>query len=434
MPGGIMPTESQTEVKKGPKRRARALKTVDISLSVILIVLLAIYIFRFHLRGDGDPGLSVPLSDLTIVAVKLGPLREFLTVEGTIQPLNTVFMDAVEGGRVEKIFAEVGSVVKEGAPILQLANTNLLMDIMYREAELFQQSNNLRNTKLSMEQYKLQLNQQLSELDNQLQQQRKLYERYKELDKDSLISKQDFEQARDQYEYLLKRKDLMEKSQKSELALRTGQLDALEESLRRMETNLESVKQKQENLTIKAPIGGQITSLNADIGQLMSAGQRIGQIDVLSGFKAMAAIDELYLSRIEVNTAGEFDFAGHSFNLVVKKIYPEVKDRKFLVELEFRGERPKGIRRGQTLDVRIALGEISKALVLPNGEYLKTTEGEWVYRVDETGKAALKNPIKLGRRNADVVEVAKGLKPGDRVIISSYTAFAGRDKILLKDK
>ncbi len=429
-----MPSELQAEAKTGPKRKARAIKVVELSLSVILIVLLAIYIFRFHLRGDGEPVLAVPISDLTIAAVKLGPLREFLPVEGTIQPLNTVYMDAVEGGRVEKIFVEVGSVVKEGEPILQLANTNLLMDIMYREAELFQQSNNLRNTRLSMEQYKLQLTQQLSELDNQLQQQKRLFERYKELDKDSLISKQDFEQARDQYEYLLKRKDLMEKSQKSELALRTGQLEALEESLRRMEANLEAVKQKQENLTIKAPIGGQITSLNAEMGQSKSAGQRIGQIDVLSGFKATASIDEAYLARIEVNTAGEFDFAEHSFKLVVKKIYPEVKDRKFMVELEFRGDRPKGIKRGQTLDVRIALGEISQALTLPNGEYLKSTEGEWVYRLDDTGKSALKNPIKLGRRNADVVEVAKGLKPGDRVIVSSYTAFAGKNKLLLKEK
>jgi HlyD family secretion protein len=429
-----MPTEPHTEVKIGPKRRARALKAVELSLSVILIVLLAIYIFRFHLRGDSDPGLTVPAADLTIADVKRGPLREFLPVEGTVQPLSTVYMDAIEGGRVEKIFVEIGSVVQEGDPILQLANTNLLMDIMYREAELFQQSNNLRNTRLSMEQYKLQLTQQLSELDNQLQQQKRLFDRYKELDKDSLISKQDFEQARDQYEYLLKRKDLMEKSQKSELALRTGQLDALEESLRRMEANLEAVKKKQENLTIKAPIGGQITSLDALMGQSKSAGQRIGQIDVLSGFKATAAIEEKYLSRIEVNTTGEFNFADHSFKLVVKKIFPEVRDRKFTVELEFRGERPKGIKRGQTLDVRIALGEISQTLTLPNGEYLKSTEGEWVYRIDETGKAAVKNPIKLGRRNADVVEVAKGLKPGDRVIVSSYAAFAGKDKLLLKDK
>ncbi len=429
-----MPIESQTEIKKGPKKRARALKGVEISLSAILIVLLAIYIFRFRLRGDGDPGLAVPISDLTVTEVKWGPFREFLPLEATIQPLNTVFMDAVEGGRVEKIFVEVGSVVKEGDPILQLANTNLLMDIMYREAELFQQSNNLRNTRLSMEQYKLQLSQQLSEVDNQLQQQKKLYERYKELDKDSLISKQDFEQARDQYDYLGKRKDLMEKSQKSELAMRTSQLEALEESLRRMESNLESVKQKQENLTIKAPIGGQIASLNADIGQLMAAGQRLGQIDVLSGFKATASIDEAYLPRIEVNTAGEFDFAGHSFKLAVKKIYPEVKDRKFQVALEFRGERPKGIKHGQTLDVRIDLGEISKALVLPNGEYLKSTEGEWVYRLDETGKAAVKSPIKLGRKNAETVEIAKGLRPGDRVIVSSYATFAGKDKLLLKEK
>ena len=430
-----MPADAPTEVRPGPKRRARTLKIIELSLSAILIVLLAVYIFRFRLRGDGgDPGPAVALSQLTVSEVKWGPLREFLPVEATIQPLNTVFMDAVEGGRVEKIFVEVGSVVKEGDPILQLANTNLLMDIMYREAEFFQQSNNLRNTKLSMEQYRLQLTSQLSELENQIQQQKKLYERYKELDKDSLISKQDFENARDQYEYLLKRKDLMEKNQKSELALRTGQLEALEESLRRMETNLAAVKQKQENLTIKAPIGGQITSLNAEMGQSKSAGQRIGQIDVLSGFKATAVIDEAYLPRVEVGTAGEFDFAEHSFKLVVRKIYPEVKDRKFQVELEFRGDRPKGIKRGQTLDVRIALGEISKALLLPAGEYLKTTDGDWVYRLDPEGRNALRSPIKLGRRNAESVEVVKGLRPGDRVIVSSYASFSGRDKLPLKEK
>ncbi len=426
-----MPQEPQTVPRRKP---ARLLKAVELGLSVILIFLLGAYLLRFRLQGDGEPALSVRMGDLTVTEVRLGPMREFLPVESTVLPLNTVYLDASEGGRVEKIFVEVGTVVKAGDPILQLANTNLLMDVMNREAELFQQSNNLRNTRLAMEQFKLELNQKLTELDNQILQQKRLYDRYKELDKDNLISKQEYEQARDQYEFLLKRKELAEKSQKSELALRTSQLESLEQSLLRMETNLEAVKQKQDNLTIKAPIAGQITNLEAEIGQTKTPGQRLGQIDVLNGFKALAAIEESYLSRIDVRTAGEFDYQGHTFALRVRKVFPEVKGGKFQVELEFRGDRPKGIVRGQTLHARIALGEISKALQLPTGEYLRASGGDWVYRIDPQVKTAIRQSIRIGRQNADAVEIVKGLKSGDRVITSSYAAFNGRDKLLLKDR
>jgi len=423
---------------KPARRKGRVLKTIELSISVLLIILLAVFLatnlFQFRWHGDGDTTLAVKTSDLTISEVKLGPFHEYLPIEATVQPLNTVYLDAVEGGRVEKIFVEVGSVVKEGDPILQLANTTLLMDIMWREAELFQQSNNLRNTRLAMEQYQLQLNQQLSELENQIQQQKKLYERYKELDKDSLISKQEFETAKDQYEYLLKRRDLMTQSQKSELNFRRAQVDALEQSLQRMQANLDVVKQRQENLTVKAPITGQITSLSAEVGQSKSAGQRLGQIDVLSGFKATALVPEDYIGRLELNKKGDFDFAGRTFNLIVKKIYPEVKDRKFETELEFRGERPKGIKRGQTLHIRLELGEVSQALIMPKGEFLKSTGGDWVYKLDDAGQTATKNRIKLGRQNSRVIEILKGLKPGDRVITSAYDGLANKDKLLLKEK
>lgn len=420
------------EEHKPSKKRWSLLKVIEISLSVTLIILLAMYLFQSRRRGD--PDLEVSFRDVTISEVKLAPFHEYLPVEGTVQPMTTVYLDAVEGGRVEKIFVEVGSVIKEGDPILQLANTNLLMDIMWREAELFQQSNNLRNTRLAMEQFKLQLDQQLSELENQIQQQKRLYERYKELDKDSLIPKHDFETAKDQYEYLLKRKELMTQSQKTELAFRRGQVDALEQSLQRMQANLDVVKQRQENLTVKAPITGQITSLNAEIGQSKSPGQRLGQIDVLSGFKATAFINEEHLGRVEVNNAGEFDFVGQTFNLIIKKIYPEVKDGKFEVEIEFRGERPKGIKRGQTLHVRLELGLISKAVLLAKGDFLKATAGEWVYKIDMENNLAIKTRVKLGRQDSQVIEVLKGLKPGDRVITSSYDGFANKEKLLLKEK
>lgn len=414
------------------RKRWSLLKTIEISLSVTLIILLATYLFQS--RRSRDAELEVTLGDITISEVSLGPFHEYLAVEGTVQPLNTVFLDAIEGGRVEKTFVEIGSIVKEGDPILLLGNTNLLMDIMWREAELFQQSNNLRNTRLSMQQFQLQLSQQLSELENQIQQQKRLYDRYKELDKDSLIPKHEFETAKDQFEYLLKRRELMTQSQKSELAFRQSQIDSLEQSLDRMQANLDIVKQKQENLTVKAPISGRITSLDAQIGQSKSPGQRLGQIDVLSGFKVTAFIGEERLGDVDINKAGAFDFSGQTYDLVVKKIYPEVKDGKFEVEMEFRGDRPKGIKRGQTLHVRLELGQVSKAVLVPKGDFLKSTAGEWVYKIDAEKNIAVKKQVKLGRQNTQVVEVVRGLEPGDRIITSSYNGFGNRDQLLLKEK
>ncbi len=412
----------------------KALRFVELGLSVVLIVLLGVLIFKFHLLGDGDAEPTIRWSDITLTEARLGPIRETLAVEAVVQPLATIALDAVEGGRVERIFVEVGSVVKAGDPIVQLENTSLLMDIMNREAELAQQSNNLRNTRLSMEQFKLQLSQQQTDLDNQILQQKKLYDRYAELDKDNLISKQSIEQARDQYDYLLKRKELMEKSQRSELALRSSQLESLEQSLQRMQANLDAVKQKQDALVIKAPLAGIVTSLAVETGQTKAAGQRLGQIDVLNGFKAVAAIAESELPRIEVGAAAEFDYDGRVYSLDVRKIMPEVRDKRFQAEMEFRGERPKGIKRGQTLNVRIGLGEVSQALLIPRGEYLKASGGDWVYRIDEASKTAVRQSIRTGRRNAEAVEVVRGLKAGDRVVTSSVGVFGGRDKIVLKDK
>ncbi|MCX6560162.1 MAG: efflux RND transporter periplasmic adaptor subunit [Candidatus Aminicenantes bacterium] len=430
-----MNKESAPAPAPAAKRRAgKALRIIELSVSGVLIVLLVVLIFRFHLLGDGEADPTARWSDITVTEAKLGPLRDSLSVEATVQPLATIYMDAVEGGRVEKIFVEVGSVVKQGDPIVQMENANLLMDIMSREAELSQQSNNLRNTGLSMEQFKLQLSQQLTDIDNQILQQKKLYDRYAELDKDNLISKQSIEQARDQYDYLLKRKDLMEKSQKSELALRNSQFESLEQSLTRMQANLDSVKQKQDNLTIKAPIAGVVTALAVEIGQTKTAGQRLGQIDVLNGFKATAAIDEENLPRIEVGAAAEFDYDGRVYTLDVRKIFPEVREGKFQVELEFRGERPKGIKRGQTLHIRIGLGEVTQALLLPRGDYLKASDGDWVYRIDQVAGQAVRQSIRIGRQNAEVVEIVKGLKAGDRVITSAVGAFGARDTVVLKDK
>lgn len=369
---------------------------------------------------------------IAVSQVKKGPFRQRVTVNGKILPVNIVYLDAVEGGRVEKIFVEAGSYVKLDDPILQLANSNLLMDIMFREAELFQQSNNLRNTRLAMEQYKLQLNQQLSEIENKLQQQRRVYERYRELEKDSLISRHEYELAKDQYEFLQKQKELTVESQKSELKFRQAQIEALEESLKRMQANLDMVKQRQENLTVAAPVSGQLTSLNAEIGESIAQGERLGQIDQYEEYKIRASIDERLISQVKPKDAGHFELSGREFKVDVKKIFPEVRDGKFEIDLEFVGQPPPGLRRGQTLRIQLELVDNTEVLLVPRGDFLRSSGGKWLYVLDEAEKFAARTMIRLGRQNSQVVEVLEGVKEGDRIIVSSYESFKNCERLILK--
>ncbi len=418
-----MGMDRKIEKKKWPPKKIASLAAVG------LFVILVLYVFLFRLSKST---LNVKTERITISTVTRGPFQEFIPIMGNVLPINTFYLNAVEGGRVEEIYLEAGTLVKEGDGILRLANTNLLLDIMWREAELFQQSNNLRNTRLSMEQYRLRLNQDLAEINNQLRQQKRTYERYEELVKDNLISKHEYELAKDQYEYLIKKKELTIESQKNDLEFRLGQIDALEASLKRMQDNLEIVKQKQDNLTIRAPVSGHLTALNAEIGQSKSPGQPLGQIDVLEGFRVRAAIDEHYIARIETGRTGEFDFAGKSYGLVIKKIYPEVIGGRFEVDMEFVDGGPEEITRGQTLHIRLELGDISEAILLPRGGFYQTTGGNWAYVVDESENVATKRKIRLGRQNPQVFEVLEGLGPGDRVITSSYESFGNMDRLVLK--
>lgn len=375
---------------------------------------------------------SLKKERIQIARVRRGVFSEPISVNGKILPVNIVYLDAMEGGRVEKIFVEAGSLVKKGDKILQLANSNLLMDIMWRESELFQASNNLRNTRLSMEQYKLQLNQQLSDIENRLQQQRRVYERYKELDKDNLISRHQFELAKDQYDYLVKQKELTIESQKSELKFRQAQIEALEESQNRMQANLDVVKQRQENLTVVAPVSGQLTSLTADVGESISQGTRLGQIDQWDVFKVKASIDERYIAQIKPKDVGGFEFAGQSYAVDVKKIYPEVKDGKFEVDFEFVGEHPPGLKRGQTLHIQLTAVDPKESILLPRGDFVRQTAGKWAYVLEDENKTALKRRIQVGRQTAEILEIVDGLQEGESVVVSSYEGFENCNRLILK--
>jgi len=392
-------------------------------------VLFMLYLFIFKLSRSA---LNVQTERLTISTVERGPFQEFIPVQGNVLPIYQHYLTAMEGGQVEEIFVLAGAMVKKGDQIVRLANTNLLLDIMWREAELFQQSNNLRNTRLSLEQYSLQLNQTLEDIDSELQRQKRVYSRYVELIKVEFISQHEFELARDLYEHLIRKKALTEQSMANELKFRQAQVDALEESLQRMQSNLNIVKEKQENLTIRAPVSGLLSALDVEIGQSKAPGERLGQVDVLEGFKVRAPIDELYLPRIQVGTLGEFDHAGETYRLKVNRIYPEVREGRFEADMAFDGPEPEGITRGQTYHIRLFLSEVSEGLLLAKGGFFQSTGGNWAYVLDKSGSFAERRSIRVGRQNTQVYEILEGLEPGDRVITSSYESFGNIGRLILK--
>jgi HlyD family secretion protein len=411
------------EKKKWPPKRIALLAG---SAFVVVMIVYAFY------STSGGSTLKIDPQKITISEVTSGKFQEYIPVNGTVMPISTFYLDASEGGRVEKIYLEEGSFVKAGDSILRLDNTDLHLDIMYREAQLFEQINNLRNTRLAMEENSLTLRGNLVEIDYQIQKTKRKYEQSIGLRDKDLISEDDFDQAKDDYNYWKSKRELTVETQRQDSILRDVQIKQLEASVTRMQANLEVVKSKLDNLVLKAPVAGQLTSLIAEIGESKSRGERLGQIDILDGFKVRAGVDEYYISRINKGQEGSVKIAGEAYNLSVKKVYPEVRDGRFQIDLEFGGSEPEGIRRGQSVQVRLALGDLSDAVLLPRGGFYQKTGGNWVYVVDKSGDFATKRNITLGMYNPQVYQVLDNLEPGDKVITSSYDNFGDYDKLIFK--
>ena len=382
----------------------------------------------------GSSNLRIEASKLTISQVEFGDFQEFIAVTGTIVPIKTFYLDATQGGTVMEVFLEEGSYLEVGERILRLDNTDLHLDVMYREAQLFEQMNNLRNTRLLMEQNTLMLRADLLEIDRQIGVSKRKYDQCVRLKEKRLISEHEFQQARDEHDYWTKKRELTLETQRQDSTLRAIQIGQLEASVARMHANMEIIKQKMENLVIKAPIAGHLTSLNAEVGQLKAPGERLGQIDVLEGFKISANVDEYYISRISTGQEGEVKIAGETYRVASSKVYPEVRDGRFQVDMVFVDREPEGIRRGQSVQIRLALGELSQAVMLARGGFYNDTGGNWAYVLDSSGKFATKRIIRLGRYNTRVYEVLEGLEPGEKVITSSYDTFGDFDRLTFKDR
>ena len=415
--------DRKIEKKKWPPWKTAIAAAISLfAISILYLVLLRL----------NTSTLNVDVDRITISTVERGPFLEYIPIQGAVMPINRFFLETPEGGRVIKIFMEAGTAVKKGDPILKLDNNDLLLNTMWREADFIQQSNQLRQTRLSMEQYRQQLRLQMNQVENELAKQKSAYERSKKLYEAKLISESEFETTKLDYEFQVRNHEITGESQTKELEYREEQIRSLEDEIKHMDSNLALARQKLEDLVVRAPISGQLTSLNAEIGQFMSPGTKLGQIDVLDAFSVRAQIDEHYITRVEPNKAGSFELSGHAYRLTVRKVFPEVKDNKFEVDLDFVGTPPLDIRRGQTFHIKLELGDLADAVLIPSGGFWEATGGNWVYVLDKTGKLAIKRPIRLGRYNPQFYEVLEGLQPGDRVVTSSYGGFNNVERLVLK--
>ena len=405
------------------------LRRIVTTASVVIFFALVSYLLIFGKKGTK---LNVEVDRITISTITWAPFLEFIPTTGTVIPINTFNLEAKEGGRVKEIFLEAGSFVKEWDRILELENKDLELDVVNRQAQYDDQENSLRNARLQMSQNIMQLQQDVINSEYQIRKSKRIIEQNEKLYEIGAISQLTYEQMVDDYENNIKRNEFILKKFKIDSLLQVDKIEQLENSLDQAKINLDFVKEKQNNLILAAPITGLLTSLNAEIGQSIGSGQRIGQIDVIDEFKVRVGIDEYHISRIGAGQTGTFQLDDKEYDLIIKKVYPEVRNNRFEIDLEFAGEAPPDIRRGQTLHIRLALGDLSDAVLLPTGGFFQKTGGNWVYVLDESGATAEKRFIKLGRRNPEAYEVLEGLQPGERVITSSYDNFGDIDILILK--
>ena len=395
----------------------------------LAIVGFFLYSFMF---ADFRSTLNVEKEKLTIATVREDSFQEFIQVTGNVQPINTMYLDAIEGGVIQEIQLESGTNVQPGDTIVILTNSNLQLQVLQQEASLYDQINNVRNSRLNLETNTLRLKDQLANARYQLDLLKPQYERQKQLHENNLVSDQEFEETKEAYQYQVKRYDLTYESFIKDSVQAVNQMRQLEQSEQRMWRSLEGVQRILDNLVVTAPTNGQLTTIEMQPGQSISRSERIGQIDKLDNFKVRVGIDEFHLSRISTGLKGSFPFAGEDHEMVITKVYPVITNGQFEVDMEFVGDAPQGIRRGQRVRIRLELGDASQAVLLERGGFFQTTGGSWVFLLDENESRAVRHSIRLGQQNPEYFEVLEGLEPGDRVIISSYDTFGDNEVLELR--
>jgi HlyD family secretion protein len=412
-----------------PIEKKRGLKKKHIYAGIGIILFLFLVYKAFF--AESASSYRVNADRLTIENVKEGIFYDYITVTGNVEPITTIFLDVREGGRVEEKIIEEGEQVKKGDIILRLSNPDLDLSILNSEAQLAEKSNFLRNTMVVMEQERLQIKRELLNLEYDIIRKKRLYKQDSILFKKELISREEYLQSKEDYEFAVRSNELYIERQKQDSIYRSIQVKQMKLNLKNMELNLRLVRQRKDNLNVKAPVDGQLTILDAEPGQNVPKGGRIGKINVLTSFKVVAKIDEHYIDKVRTGLTAILERNGKNYKLKVRKVLPDVRNGRFTIEMVFNGDRPVNMRTGQTYYVRLQLGNPKKALLLPRGSFFQKTGGQWIFVVSEDGKSAEKRNIKIGRQNPKYYEVLEGLKPGDKVVTSDYSSFGNNDRLIL---
>jgi HlyD family secretion protein len=410
------------------KKKGLKMKHLYIAGGVIIFGFL-IYQVLF---ASHDSVFRAEKDKLTISTVEDGLFNDYITVIGQVEPIRTIYLDVEEGGKVEEIYIEEGEMVNKGDVILKLSNTDLNTTMMTSESQLAYHANELRNTQIQIEQQQIQNKQQKLEIDLKVIQAKRRFKQYERLYQEELVPREDFLQAKESYELSLKEKELTYQKMVQDSIFRTNQRISMDESLENMKISLRMAKERLEDLNVKAPADGQLGLLDAEIGQSISRGQRLGLVHILTDFKIKAKIDEHYIDRVRRDLPASFDRSGTNYNLTVKKVYAEVREGQFETDIVFNQEKPENIRTGQTYHLKLELGESGKAVLVPRGGFFQSTGGQWVFVLNESGTEAVKRSIRIGKQNPQYYEILEGLKPGEKVITSGYELFGNNDKLVLR--
>jgi len=404
---------------------------IAIAIGAILVLL---FIFYVSSSFGGSSTLNINTERIIISTVKDGVFQENIPVNGTVLPITTIYLDALEGGRVEEIFVEDGAIMQQGDPILRLSNTDLELNLVNQETSVYNLLTQMQISQNAARENTINKLNRKTDVESAFIEANRKYTLNKTLYDKKVIASQELEESKNNYNY---------QEQRMELALQVLKQDSISTALEssqsqnsyiRTQSALALMRKKVEDLIVKAPVDGQITSLNAQIGQSKNKGERLGQVDVLSGFKVRADIDENYISRIYSGQNGTFAFNGNSYKLIIKKVYTQVTNGRFQVDMHFESEIPEGIRRGQSLKIRLALSDEKQAVLIPKGSFFQKTGGNWIFKLSDDGKTAYRIDIQLGSQNTEYFEVLQGLKPGDKIITSSYEDYGNKNELILSKK
>lgn len=414
------------EPKKGIARFLSK-KYLPYALAALLLAFIA-YLF---LRDDIST-LRVDADTLSVSEVKAGKFNDYIRISGQVQPMTTIQLSPLESGVVDRIFLEEGTLVHAGDPILQLKNEGLDMQILNAEADLAEKENWLRNTMIDMEQQRLSVNQELLQLEVEVKRQFRLYQSQKAVYKEKLISKEDYLRAEEDYQLAEGRLKLVRERAVQDSLYRGVQIKQMQMSLHNMQLNMQMIRKRKNNLVITAPIDGELGLLDVALGQSVTSGLKIGQINQLDSYKIEAQIDEHYIDRISAGLEAQFERQDESFSAVIRKVYPEVRDGKFKADFKFKDEHPDKIRTGQTYYLNLQLGQSEQGILIPRGTFYQKTGGRWIYVLTSDGDKAMKREIRIGRQNPKYYEVLEGLEPGEKVITSGYDNFGDNECLILK--